>query len=117
MPDSTDDSEELFEEFFFDFDQPDLKRFVQKLPQIIPKGFGKPQVAEVLRSAEKLTPRRKSMLEFPIEFEDADTKVVVVLYSEEEEPETLTLYLYGRPSLIASVESELSRFVEEIPED
>ncbi len=115
MPEHSHEQEEVFEEFFFDFDSADLKRFLQKLPRLIPSGFGAPQVEEVLQNAKNITPRLKLILDFPIEFEKASTKLVVVLYSEE--PQLQTLYLYALPSLIASVEDELSRFVEESPED
>ncbi len=118
MPRPTEDSEseEFFEEFLFDFDHADLKRFINRLPTIVEKGMGKTQTDQVLAAAKKLKKAQKSTLEFPVRYSGQDTRLVVSLYAMDDVAFP-TLYIYALPELIAAIEEELSRFVETSPDE
>lgn len=110
------DPDEVFEEFLFDFDQEDLGRFVRRLPNLIERGFGKSEIEQITKGAKKLRKGIKSTLDFPIRYAGHETRLVVSLHAMDD-VEFPTLYLYATPDLIAAVEDELSRFVEQSPED
>ena len=118
MPRPTEDSEseEFFEEFLFDFDHADLKRFINRLPTIVEKGMGKTQTDQVLAAAKKLKKAQKSTLEFPVRYSGQNTRLVVSLYAMDDVAFP-TLYIYALPELIAAIEEELSRFVETSPDE
>lgn len=106
----------MFEEFLFDFDPDDLGRFVRRLPSLIESGFAKPQADQVTKAVKKLRKGVKSTLNFPIRYSGQDTRLVVSLHAMDDVL-LPTLYLYGPPELIAAVEDELSRFVEQSPDE
>ncbi|MBL9169951.1 MAG: hypothetical protein JNN07_19610 [Verrucomicrobiales bacterium] len=116
MPKPSHDPDEMFEEFLFDFDQEDLGRFVRRLPNLIESGFGKTQADQVTKAVKKLRKGVKSTLDFPIRYVGQETRLVVSLHAMDD-VEFPTLYLYGTPDLIAAVEDELSRFVEQSPDE
>ena len=116
MPKPSHDPDEMFEEFLFDFDQEDLGRFIRRLPNLIQSGFGKSETEQITKAVKKLHKGIKSTLDFPICYVGHQTRLVVSLHAMDD-VQFPTLYLYGTPDLIAAVEDELSRFVEQSPDE
>lgn len=116
MPKSIRNSEEEFEEFLFDFDREELVRFVKRLPKVVEGGLAKGQIDQINAALKGLVKGKKATLEFPVRFSGRDTRLIVSLHAMDE-IEFPTLYLYSIPELIAEIEEELSRFVQQGPEE
>ena len=109
---SPENHQDLFEEFHFDFDHDELRRFLDRLAPLFEHGFGAAEIDEVLAAADSLQPDQKSVCEFSVRFRGRDTRLVASLYSAEDVAFP-TLFLYSLPEVIAEIEAALSRFTEE----
>jgi hypothetical protein len=109
---SPENQHELFEEFHFDFDHAELRRFLDRLAPLFEHGFGVAEIEEVLAAVDSLQPDQKSVCEFSVRFRGRDTRLIAALYSAEDVAFP-TLFLYSLPHVIAEIEAALSRFTEE----
>ncbi len=89
----------------------DLEPFLQRVANLIPRGFGQTEISQVMRTAKGMALDEEQSMEFSIEFEGKRSTFIVEIFMDD--IDTPDPYFFAPPALATAIGQEYVLFSEE----